>query len=105
MYVNGKIQFGITSKGAVNVYGEPVDSELCWGQEIPCLIKANSDSRQGKYVDGHFRQASYVVLIESKDIPVDTQRVRLRRYAEPLGEHPIIEIVPLLTLGRIRITV
>lgn len=105
MRYNGTIQFEQTSTGGINEYGEPIPAKTEWGEPIKCSIKANSDTRKGIYEDGKFRQASYVVLIETRTLPGGIQRTRLKRFTENLGEHDILNIEPLLSVGRIQILV
>lgn len=102
---NGTIQFEQTSPGGINEFGEPIPVKTEWSQPINCSIKANSDTRKGIYEDGKFRQASYVILIETQSLPGTVQRTRLKRFSESLGDHDILNIEPLLTVGRIQILV
>lgn len=105
MRYNGTIQYEETTNGGKNEYGEPIPAQSGWSEPIKCSIKANTDTRKGKYEDGKFRQASYVVLLECQKIPPCISRVRITRYTENLGEHDILNIEPLITVGRIQILV
>lgn len=105
MRYNGTISYEQTTSGGKNEHGEPIPAETEWIEPLKCSIKANSDTRKGKYEDGNFRQASYVVLIEAQEIPLGISRVKLTRYTENLGEHDIMNIEPLVTVGRIQILV
>lgn len=104
MRTNGSLQYEITTPGGFNEYGEPLEATTTWSEPIKCSIKANSDTRKGKYEDGKFRQASYVVLIECKPLS-NVKRIRLTRHSENLGEHDVLNIEPLTTVGRIQILV
>lgn len=105
MRYNGTIQFEKTSPGGENEYGEPIPAKTEWSEPIKCSIKANSDTRKGKYEDGKFRQASYMVLIETRPLPTNVQRTRLTRLSESLGEYDILNIEPSPSVGRIQIMV
>lgn len=105
MRYNGTIQYERTTEGGENEFGEPIPALTEWSDPIKCTVKANSDTRKGKYEDGKFRQSSYVVLLECQKIPDGISRVRITRYTENLGEHDILNIEPLVTVGRIQILV
>lgn len=106
MRYNGHLKALIVSEGedSFNEYGEPISGEQeSWGEEIPCSIKTNSDTRLGKYEDGEFRQASFLVLIELSKF--DAVRIKLERLGEDLGERRVLSVEPLTTVGRIQIMV
>ena len=105
MRVNGTIQLLTTAPSGENEFGEPIPATSTWSDPVPASINANSDTRKGKYEDGNFRQASYVVLLEEQPLPTNLRRIRLERHGEDLGEHDVLNIVPLTTVGRIQITV
>lgn len=105
MRYNGTIRYEKTTEGGENEFGEPIPAQTGWSESIKCSVKANSDTRKGKYEDGKFRQASYVVLLECQKLPDGISRVRITRYTENLGEHDIMNIEPLVTVGRIQILV
>lgn len=105
MRYNGSIQIEHTSPGGENEHGEPIPAQTEWSAPIKCSVKANTDTRKGRYEDGKFRQASYVVLIECQHLPVNTNRVHITRLSEDLGEHDILNIEPLVSVGRIQILV
>lgn len=105
MRTNGTISFQTIISGGKNQYGEPIPATTEWSEPINCSIKTNSDNRKGKYEDGEFRQASLVVLLEVQTLPTGIKRLRLTRYTEDLGEFEIINIEPILTMGRIQIMV
>lgn len=104
MRYNGTLKcLEVTKENGVNEYGEPVAAQTAWGDPIHCSIKTNHDTRKGKYEDGEFRQASFVILIERSSFAAD--RIKLERLGEDLGEYRILSVEPLATVGRIRIMV
>lgn len=106
MRINGSFSYEVTSPGGVNRHGEPIAATTAWSDPINCSIKANYDTRKGKYEDGKFRQASFVVLIESREIDMASiKRLRIMRGRENLGEYDVLSIEPLTSVGRIQITV
>lgn len=105
MRKNGSISFEQTQEGGKNEWGEPIPAVTEWSEPVFCSIKTNSDNRKGKYEDGNFRQASFVILMETQELPSGVSRVKLTRYTEDLGEFDIISIEPILTLGRLQILV
>ena len=104
MRTNGSFQYEITNPGCFNEYGEPMESKTEWSDKIRCSVKVNSDTRKGKYEDGKFRQASYIVLTECRCLK-DVKRIRIERLTENLGEHDVLNIEPMTTVGRIQILV
>lgn len=110
MRTNGTLQYEIVTGGGVDRYGEPIAPETSWSNPIRCSIKANTDTRRGRYADGIFRQASFVVMIERNahrdiDVIADIKRVRLVCGNDPLGEYFVLSVVPLTTVGRVQIDV
>lgn len=110
MRTNGTLQYEITTGGGVNEYGEPIAPETTRCDPIRCSIHANTDTRRGRYEDGVFRQASFVVLIERNahrdiDVIADIKRVRLVRGRESLGEYFVLSVVPAESVGRVEIDV
>lgn len=94
----------LTGDGQMNEYGEPVAAQASWGDPVPCSIKTNSDTRKGKYEDGEFRQASFIVLIECV-AGFTADRIKLERLGEDLGEYRVLSVEPLTSVGRIQIMV
>lgn len=103
MRCNGTLRYEIRSQSTLNEYGEPIAAPSYWSDPIRCAITANSDTRLGKYEDGEFRQASYVVLLEYQDIDFD--RIQIERGNEILGDFRVQCIEPLPTVGRLKVTV
>lgn len=104
MRTNGFLKYAIITENSENEYGEVAESSsIEWSEPIPCSIKTNSDTRLGVYEDGEFRQASYQILIELAEFPYT--RISLERLGEDLGEHRIISVEPMTTVGRTRIIV
>jgi hypothetical protein len=104
MRTNGFFQYETTKPGGFNEYGEPTEAITTWSEPIKCSIKANSDTRKGRYEDGIFRQASYIVLTECREL-TNCKRIRLTRHSEDLGEKDVLNIEPLTTVGRLQILV
>lgn len=105
MRANGTIQLGMMSEATENEYGELVsDGEVVYSEPIPCSVKTNSDTQRGRYVDGVFRQASFIVLIELENV-VDITNVKIERRGEQLGEYQVISSEPLDSVGRTQIMV
>lgn len=110
MRTNGTLQYEIITGGGVNEFGEPIAPETSWSQPIRCSIRTNTDTRRGRYEDGLFRQASFIVMIESNahrkfDVIADIKRVRLVRGKELLGEYFVLSVVTAETVGRVQIDV
>jgi hypothetical protein len=106
MRTNGFLKYEIVKEVAdFNEYGEPdTEAAVEWSEPVPCSIKTNSDNRKGKYEDGEFRVASFVVLIEEQD-KFSSSHIYLERSGEALGEYRIQATEALETVGRIQITV
>lgn len=103
MRTNGALKYEIISACGVDEFGEPIEAHTEWSEAIPCSVKTNSDNRKGKYEDGEFRHASFVVLIEGDSF--SGNRISLKRRNEDLGEYRIISVEPLESVGRIQIIV
>lgn len=103
MRTNGTLKYAIITEGGENEYGEVSETTMEWSEPIPCSIKTNSDTRIGVYEDGEFRQASYQIMIELAQFPYN--RISLERLGEDLGEHRIISVEPMTTVGRTKIIV
>lgn len=103
MRTNGTLRYEIVEGGDLNEYGEPIAAQSDWSDPIPCSIKTNSDTRKGKYEDGIFRQASFIILIELAAFP--HKRISLERNGESLGEFDILSSEPLTSVGRTQIVV
>lgn len=103
MRTNGTLKYQITTEGGLNEFGEPIKAQTTWSEATPCSIKTNKDTRKGKYEDGEFRQASFIILIELEKFPHN--RIKLERLGEDLGEYSILSAEPLTTVGRTQIMV
>lgn len=103
MRTNGTLKYEIEGESTLNEYGEVTSSSQSWSNAIPCSIKTNSDTRKGKYEDGEFRQASFLILIELQSF--NHNRIKLERFGEELGEYRILSVEPLTTVGRLQIMV
>lgn len=47
--------------------GEPIPVTYAWGDPVECLYKAVELSNRGRYTDGEFEQAAYVVTTDSME--------------------------------------
>lgn len=104
MRTNGTLRYEMLNGGGLNEWGEVADTaQSAWSAPIPCSIKTNSDTRKGKYEDGEFRQASFLILVEV--MPFPHVRVKLERHGEKLGEYRVLSSEPLTTVGRTQIMV
>ena len=103
MRTNGTLQYEVVEGGGLNEYGEPIAAQSNWSDPIPCSIKTNSDTRKGRYEDGIFRQASFLIIIELAVFP--NSRISLVRNGENLGEYDVLSSEPLTTVGRTQIMV
>jgi len=104
MRANGTLKYLTLTESDLNDYGEISGSASQeWSDAIPCSIKVNSDTRKGTYEDGEFRQASYVILIELSQF--NAERIKIERLGEDLGEHRVLSVEPLISVGRVQILV
>lgn len=107
MFTNGFLQYEIVNDDAeFNQYGEPVSGAASeWSKPIACSIKTNQDNRKGRYEDGEFRIASFIVMLEDGCERFNANRIRLERYGNTLGEFRVQSIEELRTVGRLQIIV
>lgn len=89
MRTNGFLQYLTHTEGGFNEDGEPIDGIDNWSVPISCLIKTVTNNSKGRYEDGKFNQASYEILIEHGQVPIDINRVRLVRHEVELGEYAV----------------
>ena len=106
MRTNGTLQYCIISEGGFNEDGEPIAAgSPTWSEAIPCSIKEVTNNSKGRYEDGKFNQASYTILVEPANIPLDVTRVRLQRKGIELGEYAVQGLPTPTTMGRVKIIV
>lgn len=105
MRTNGYLTYETITESVLDEWGEVAEAQSVWSDPIPCSIKTNSDTRKGRYEDGEFRQASYTVMVEMQHDFTDTNRLRLVRRGEDLGEFRIMTAEPLASVGRTQIVV
>lgn len=105
MRTNGTLQYGTFTGGGFNDDGEPITGTTSWSEAIPCSISAVTNNSKGRYEDGKFNQASYTVLVEKTDFPLDIKRVRLQRYGIDLGEFAVQGLPIPTSIDRIKIVV
>lgn len=105
MRINGYLQYLTHTGGGFNDDGEPVMGTDTWSTPVPCSVNTVTNNSQGEYEDGKFNQASYEVLVENGQVPIDTNRVKLFRYDVELGEYAV-QGKPLPTsMDRVKIVV
>lgn len=77
MRVNGYINLQIETGGGEDpVTGFPIPVTTSWSRPIECSYLANTSPNKGSYADGQFTIASYIVDIETQDLPeFDTIRL------------------------------
>lgn len=100
---NGTLQTKLIIGGGLDDNGNPVRPVEAWGVPIPCNIKTNQYSNQGKVNGNTFTIASYEVLIEMQ--PFTAESVKLVREGQELGEFPVQSAEPLTEVGIIKILV
>lgn len=105
MRTNGTLQYCTFTGGGFNDDGEPITGTTSWSEAIPCSISAVTNNSKGRYEDGKFNQASYTVLVEKTDFPLDIKRVRLQRYGIDLGEFAVQGLPIPTSMDRIKIVV
>lgn len=105
MRTNGILQYNIHASGGFNDEGEPVSSADTWSEEVKCFICTVTNNSDGRYDDGKFNQASYEVLVEDGQIPIDINRVKLTRGKTELGEFAVQGLPLPLTMSRVKIVV
>lgn len=105
MRTNGFLQYLTHTEGGFNDDGEPIMGTDSWSTPVSCSIKTVTNNSKGRYEDGKFNQASYEVLVENGQVPIDTNRVRLMRNDVELGEY-VVQGKPIpTTMDRVKIIV
>lgn len=105
MRTNGTLQYCTFTEGGFNEDGEPIAAQPEWSEVIPCSIKEETNNSKGRYEDGKFNQASFTVLVETPNLPLDVKRVRLQRNGIDLGEYAVQGFPTPTTMGRTKIIV
>lgn len=105
MRTNGYLQYLTHTEGGFNEDGEPIMGTDSWSTPVSCSIKTVTNNSKGRYDDGKFNQASYEVLVENSQIPIDTNRVRLVRHDVELGEYAVQGKPIPTTMDRVKIIV
>ena len=104
MRTNGTLQYSAPSAGGFNEDGEPIAAGTpSYSEDIPCLIRTVTNNSKGRYEDGKFNQASYEVLVETANCPLDINRVRLYRAGTLLGEYAVQGVPIPTTMNRVKI--
>jgi hypothetical protein len=73
--MKGSISAKIKTGGGLDENGNPIPVTYTWGPAIECKYRANELSNKGRYVDGMFQQASYVITIEDMDFNADVVKL------------------------------
>lgn len=105
MRTNGYLQYLTHTDGGFNEDGEPVMGTDAWSSPVSCSIKTVTNNSNGRYEDGKFNQASYEVLVENEQIPIDTNRVKLSRHDVELGEYAVQGKTIPTSMDRVKIIV
>ncbi len=105
MRTNGYLQYLTHTEGGFNEDGEPIMGTDSWSAPVSCFIKTVTNNSKGRYEDGKFNQASYEVLVENGQIPIDTNRVKLVRQDVELGEYVVQGKPTPIILDRVEIIV
>jgi hypothetical protein len=105
MRTNGHLQYLTQTESNFNEDGEPIMGVSSWSSPVSCSIKTVTNNSNGRYEDGKFNQASYEVLVENEQIPLDTNRVRLYRYDVELGEFVVQGKPTPTSMDRVKIIV
>lgn len=106
MRTNGTLQYCIISEGGFNEDGEPIATgSTTWSEAISCSIKNVTNNSKGRYEDGKFNQASYSILAEPANIPLNVTRVKLQRKGIELGEYAVQGLPTPTTMNRVKIIV
>ncbi len=105
MRTNGYLLYLTHTEGGFNEDGEPIMGIDTWSTPIPCSVKTVTNNSKGQYEDGKFNQASYEVLVEDGQIPIDTNRVKLFRRDVELGEYAVQGKPIPTSMDRVKIVV
>lgn len=102
MRTNGTLQYCLPSVGGFNEDGEPIAAGTpSYSEDIPCSIRTVTNNSKGRYEDGKFNQASYEVLVETANCPLDINRVRLYRSGICLGEFAVQGVPTPTSMDRV----
>ena len=78
IYYNGYIQELYTSSEAsFDSSGRPIQSKVCEGELIPCMLRSSMDDKRGEHKDGGYSRYAYEVHMQP--IVIVAKRVRLYR--------------------------
>lgn len=103
MINNGTIEVRTASGGGFDDDGNPIPVSETF-TSIPCRINTVSKSDTGRYEDGKFTQASYLIFIDGNK-EIAAERVRLHRHGVFLGEYKVQSNEYLHLVGRNKIIV
>ena len=102
---NGTIEIKIKTEGGINQEtGYPIKPSESWGTPIECQFRATKKDLQARSNGEPYIQASYEILIEEQ--PYKAEQIRLTdALGNEKGEFSVIQIEPLLAVGKIRLWV
>lgn len=104
MRTNGTLSFIETNpvRTDFNEDGEPMKPYLNWSEPVSCLIQDSDINRTESYDGRKYTKARYFIFVEGKVKVSD--RIRLTRDGEDLGEHQV-KYSKVLTMHRTIISV
>jgi len=102
---NGTLQYQTNAESEIDpITGDAASVSATWSEPIDCFIQTIHKAKKGKYEDGLFTLATYMVLIELQ--PFEADRVKLiTDTGKQLGEFQTQDIQRLNTVGRVKISV
>lgn len=103
---NGHIECKVKTGGGIDpVTRFPAETEVSWGEPIPCqYVPARHDAMAVSRQGDSYTLAAYTILIEEQ--PFTAERIRLTdRQDVVLGEFSVRQTEPLDAVCEVRITV
>lgn len=97
--IAAKVQLG---GGNDPVTGQPIPVTYDWGTAVECQYKAIELSNRGRYADGEFQQASYVVTTDSMEFEGSYMLLKDSR-GDVVCEKEVISIERLEDIQRVKI--
>lgn len=97
--IAAKVQIG---GGSNPETGEPLPVTYDWGEAVECLYKAVELSNRGRYADGEFEQAAYVVTTDSMEFDGTYMQLKDSR-GNVVCEKEVISLEVLEDIQRVKI--
>lgn len=91
-----------TGGGSDPITGQPIPVTYVWGTAVECQYKAIELSNRGRYTDGEFQQASYVVTTDSMEFDGSYMLLKDCR-GNVVCEKEVISIERLEDIQRVKI--